>query len=185
MKPLVPGFSRIDIDASSFADATNALASAGQFDVWAGLEVERMIEQCGEIVQRAVRKRAKRHYRSGKLERNVRITAVGAAWERIVRVKSGSRHAHLVAGRVRPHAIVSEGPGPASPAMPLYVGGSVTGFSQAVEHPGYKGDPYFHVGAMNSRLAINAVLKASAKKLAAHLAMLLAQSSARAEKGPI
>jgi hypothetical protein len=38
---------------------------------------------------------------------------------------------------------------------------------------------------MNSRLAINSALKASARRLAKHLAILLAESASRAEKGPI
>lgn len=58
---------------------------------------------------------------------------------------------------------------PETKAMPLYVGGGVIGFSEAVMHRATRGDPYFHVGAMNSRLAINAVLNASARRLAAHL----------------
>lgn len=180
-KALVPGFSNVMIDASDFADAI--LAFGPRFDLEAGLEIERAMDQCGEIVQRAVRKRAKRHYRTGRMERNVRIRAVGAGWDRIVRVRSGGSIAHLVAGNVRPHRMVSEGP--KSPAMPLYVKGTITGFSQATMHPGHRGDPYFHVGAMNSRLAINAVLKASARKLAAHLAVLVAESAGRAAKGPI
>ncbi len=183
MKPLVPGFSRIAIDASDFSAAILAFGGTGHFDVWAGTEIERAIEQCGEIVQRAVRKRAKRHYRTGSLERNVRIAATGAGWDRIVRVKSGGSHARYVVGGVRAHRIVSEGP--QSPAMPLHVGGSVIGFAQSVQHKATRGDPYFHVGAMNSRLAINAVLKASAKKLAAHLAVKVAQSAGRASKGAI
>lgn len=166
MKSLVAGQSRIAIDAHDFAMA--ALAFGDRFDLEAGLEIERAMDQSGEIVQRAVKKRAKRHYRTGRLERNIRIMAVGAGWDRIVRVRSGGSVAHLVAGHVRAHKIASKEP--KTPAMPLFVGGKIVGFAEAVQHPATRGDPYFHVGAMNSRLAINAVLKASAKHLAAHLA---------------
>jgi hypothetical protein len=164
--PTVPGYSNVIIDAKAFTDA--ALAYGDQFDLWAGQEIERVMNQIGEIVQRAVRKRAKRHYRTGRLERNVRITGAGAGWNRRVQVRSGGHSAHLVAGNVRAHEIHSRQP--RTPAMPLYVAGHVVGFSEAVKHPATKGDPYFHVGVMNSRLAINAVLKASAKKLVQHLA---------------
>lgn len=181
MNSVVPGFARIDIDASAFTKAI--LAFGPLLDVEAGIEIERAMDQSGEIVKRAVIKRAKRHYRSGRLERNVRITAVGAFLERMVRVRSGGTHAHLVAGSVRAHRIASHEP--KTPAMPLYVGNGIIGWAEAVQHPATRGDPYFHVGAMNSRLAINAVLKASAKRLAAQLAILVAQSSARAAKGPI
>ena len=166
MNSPVPGQSLIAIDAGDWSRA--ALAFGDKWDLYAALEIERVIQQSGEIVQRAVRKRAKRHYRTGRLERGVIIQAVGAGWDYIVRVHSGGKHAHLVAGNVRAHRIVSRPP--ETPAMPLYVGGSIVGFAQTVEHRAHRGDPYFHVGAMNSRLAINAVLKASAKKLAIHLA---------------
>jgi hypothetical protein len=170
MKSPVPGQSLIAIDAGDWTRA--ALAFGDKWDLWAALEVERVIHQSAEIVQRAVRKRAKRHYRTGRLEKNVRIAETGAGWDFIARVRSGGSVAHLVAANVRPHMIVSDGP--KSPAMPLYRGNSITGFAQAVQHPGHRGDPYFHVGAMNSRLAINAVLKASAKKMVAHLAEITA-----------
>ena len=174
-------FVNVMIDASEFSKAIFAFGPL--YDVEAAKEIEAAMDQIGVIDQRAVRKRAKRHYRSGKLERLVRITAVGAGWERTVRIKSHGSVAHLVAARVRPHRIVSRPP--ETPAMPLYVRGTITGWAEAVQHPGYRGDPYFHVGAMNSRLAINAVLKASARRLAKHLAILVAQSASRAEKGPI
>jgi hypothetical protein len=169
MKSIVAGQSRIAIDAHDFAVA--AWAFGDQFDLEAGLEIERAMDQCGEIVQRAVRKRAKRHYRTGKLERQIKVQSIGAGWDHTVRVHSGGHAAHLVAGHVRAHMIKSKQP--KTPAMPLYVGGSIVGFSEAVKHKATRGDPYFHVGAMNSRLAINAVLKASAKHLAAHLADLV------------
>ncbi len=166
MKSPVPGQSLMAIDAGDWSRA--ALAFGDKWDLYAALEIERVIQQSGEIVQRAVRKRAKRHYRTGRLERGVVIAAVGAGWDYIVRVHSGGRHAHLVAGNVRAHRIASKEP--KTLAMPLYIGGSVQGFAQSVEHKAHRGDPYFHVGAMNSRLAINAVLKASAKRLVTHLA---------------
>lgn len=165
MKSIVPGQSNVDIDARDFTDAI--LAFGEKFDLQAALEIEKAMDQSGEIVQRAVRKRAARHRRTGSLERNVRIVAVGAGFDHTVRVRSGGHHAHLVAGRVRAHRIVSRQP--LTLAMPLYVGGHVTGFAEAVEHRATRGDPYFHVGVMNSRLAINAVLKASAARLATHL----------------
>lgn len=164
--PIVPGFSNVLIDARDFTRA--ALAFGPKWDLFAAIEVERAIDQSGDIVQRAVKKRAKRHYRTGSLERNIRVVRINAGWDRTVRVRSGGKHAHLVAGRVRAHRIKSRQP--ETKAMPLYVGGRIIGFAQSVEHRAWRGDPYFHVGAMNSRLAINAVLKASAAKLVTHLA---------------
>lgn len=189
--PIVPGFANVLIDAKEFSAAIFAF-EPGQIDVEWAVEIEKAMDQVGEIVQRAVRKRAKRHYRTGSLERNVKVMAIGAGWNRTVRVHSGGHHAHLVAGRVRPHRIPRLPRRPRhphgsdmTPAMPLYVQGGIVGFSQSVEHPGSRGDPYFHVGAMNSRLAINAVLKASARRLTTHLAVLVAQSADRAATGPV
>jgi hypothetical protein len=179
--PLVPGFANVMIDAREFSAAIFAFGPL--YDIEAAKEIEAAIDKIGPIVQRAVRKRARRHYRTGRLEKFVNVIGIGAGWERTVRIHSGGSVAHLVAARVRPHRIASEPP--RTPAMPLYVKGGVEGFAQSVQHPGYRGDPYFHVGAMNSRLAINAVLKASAKRLATHLAVLVAQSADRAAKGPI
>ena len=169
MKSPVPGQSLIAIDAGDWSRA--ALAFGDKWDLYAALEIERVIQQSGEIVQRAVRKRAKRHYRTGRLERMVLVKAVGAGWDYIVRVHSGGHHAHLVAGNTKAHTIPRlPRRDPETKAMPLYVGGSIIGFSQSVQRKAHRGDPYFHVGAMNSRLAINAVLKASAKRLVTHLA---------------
>jgi bacteriophage HK97-gp10 putative tail-component len=166
VKSIVPGQSRIAIDASDFTAAM--LAFGPDFDVWAGQEIERAMRASGQVVKRAVIKRAKRHYRTGRLERGIKVDETGAGWDLVVRVRSTGHAAHLVAGPVKAHRIANR-KHPETPAMPLYVGGSVTGFAQAVEHPATKGDPYFHVGAMNSRLAINAILKASADRLAGHL----------------
>lgn len=166
MKAIVPGFSNVAIDASAFTKA--ALAFGPNFDLQAGLEIERAMRDSGAVVQRAVIKRAKRHRRTGLLERQIKVRETGAGWDLIVRVKSGGRIAHLVAGRVRPHAIALRSI--RSRAMPMTIGGAVTGFAQSVRrHPGYRGDPYFHVGAVNSRLAINAILNASARRLVTHL----------------
>jgi bacteriophage HK97-gp10 putative tail-component len=166
VKSLVPGQSRIAIDASSFTQA--ALAFGDKFDLQAGLEVERAMRDSAGVVQRAVIKRAKRHRRTGRLERQVKIAETGAGWDLIVRVHSGGRVAHLVAGPTRAHTIAVRSV--QSPSMPIYRAGSLVGFARSVEHRASRGDPYFHVGAMNSRLAINAILKASGRRLATHLA---------------
>ncbi len=179
--PIVPGFANVMIDASDFSKAIFAFGPL--YDIEAAKEIESVMDQIGQIVQRAVKKRAKRHYRTGNLERNIRVIGIGAGWERTVRVHSGGRHAHLVAGRVLAHPI--EARKPETKAMPLFTRGGIIGFSEAVQHRGTRGDPYFHVGAMNSRLAINSALKASARRLAKHLAVLVAESAGRAAKGPI
>lgn len=164
-KPVLSGYDNVKIDTTAFTAA--ALAYEGNFDAYASGEIQRVMDQIAEIVQRAVRKRAKRHYRTGRLEKNVRIKTTGEGWNRKATVHSGGHAAHLVAGGVRAHLMQAR-----DRAMPLYVEGRIIGFSEAVKRPATKGDPYFHVGVQNSRLAINAVLKASAKKLSKHLADL-------------
>lgn len=164
--PIVPGQSNVLIDATAFTNA--ALAYGDKWDLYAANQVEAAMNQSGEIVQRAVRKRAKRHYRSGRLDKMITSTGLGAGWHRVVTVKSRGHVAHLVAGNVRAHMIRTRIP--ADRTMPLFVRGNIVGYAEAVEHPATRGDPYFHVGAMNSRLAINAVLKATAKRLVKHLA---------------
>lgn len=168
MKAIVPGFSNVAIDAHDWVVAATAFGE--KFDLQAGLEIERAIHDSAEVVHRAVVKRAKRHRRTGLLEKQIKVIQVGAGWDRIARVKSGGRIAHLVAGPVRAHTIKVRSL--ASPSMPLYRAGTLVGFARSVHHPATRGDPYFHVGAMNSRLAINAILKASARRLATHLAEL-------------
>lgn len=160
--------SAVVIDARMFTLAAKAYGE--KWDAFAAAEVDRAMDQCAEIVQRAVRKRAKRHYRTGRLEKNVRIKSSGMGWTRKVSVHSGGHAAHLVAGPVRAHMIVPRGVH--DRAMPLYVGGVIIGFSEAVRHKATKGDPYFRVGVNNSRIAINSVVKASTKRLLKHLAEL-------------
>lgn len=169
MKSIVAGQSNVAIDASQFVRA--AWAFGENFDLFAGLEIESAIDKSAAVVQRAVVKRAKRHRRTGRLERQIRIATIGAGWDHTARVKSGGSVAHLIAGGVRAHKIPLRSVN--SRAMPLYVGSSITGYAQSVEHRAVKGDPYFHVGAVNSRLAINAILNASARRLVTHLSEVL------------
>ena len=169
MKAIVPGQSNIAIDAADFSAA--ALAFGSDWNLQAALEIERAIGDSGQVVKRAVIKRAKRHRKSGRLEKKIWFKQFGAGWDTIAKVHSGGPVAHLIAGGVGRHRIPMHSV--VRPSMPLYEGGRIQGYARGANHPGFRKDPYFHVGAMNSRLAINAILKASAKRLATNLAEVI------------
>lgn len=162
-----------NIDASAFTAA--AIAYGDKFDSIAATIIEDGIQRSAEVVQRAVVKTAKKHRRTGRLERQIKIQGTGAGWNRAVRVKSGGRVAHLIAGPVRAHEIRVT---PAERAMPLMIAGSVRGFADVVQHPATPGDPYFRRGVNNARLAVFNVLKATGRKLTRHLAEITEKGAA-------
>lgn len=159
----------VKIDAAQFSAA--AVAFGDRFDVQAAGIIDAAIRRSAEVVQRAVVKSAKRHRRSGRLESNIRIGYAGVGWDLAARVRSGGSVAHLVAGPVRAHAIAL--PSSARHPMPIYGATGPEGYARSVMHPATPGDPYFRRGANNARLAVNNVLKAAARRLAAHLADIL------------
>jgi hypothetical protein len=175
--PAPAGGLLVEFDVSAF-DA--AAASFGRdFDTEAAKMITDAMQRSAEVIQRAVVKSARPHRRTGRLERQIRIVApTGTGFGQQMRVKSGGRIAHLVAGPVRGHDIPRQGGHPRK-AMPLLYGkaGLAIGFAEHVYHPATRGDPYFSRGVKNARLAVNNVMQAAIRRLAAHLAEILGRAA--------
>jgi hypothetical protein len=120
-------------DTEDFSEVRAALAPrvVGRLagDVLAGAE-----RQIGDDVLEAVRSRARRHRKSGQMERRIRLKVTGDGADQVVRIHAGGKVAHLVIGGTRPHRIVA-------PARPIPLGGR--SFAQSVRHPGTRPDPFF------------------------------------------
>lgn len=172
--PAPTGGASVEIDASSFDKA--ALAFGSRFDAAAAQMITDAMQRAAEVEQRAIVKQARPHRRTGLLEKQIKITApTGTGFGQSLKVRSGGRVAHLVAGPVRAHDIPRQGRLPRH-AMPLAYGrgaGIPAGFAEHVIHPPTKGDPYFTRGVRNARLAVNNVLQAALRRLAEHLAIIL------------
>lgn len=148
----------VAIDATDFNAAAQALDDKG-LDELAEKTVKHALRQSANVVRDKVRTRARRH--SATLARNVHTTWKGAGMAFQLRVKAEGRLAHLIAGGARPHLI--------DPHRPMPVGGA-TGFAEVVRHPGFRGDPFVHLGIRDAVPAIQAIVDAAGQQMAADLA---------------
>lgn len=172
--PAPQGEGSVSIDAAAFDAAAQAFGP--DFDAAAAQMITDAMQRGAEVIQRAVVKQAKRHKRSGRLERQIKITApTGVGFGQEIIVKSGGSVAPIIAGGARAHMIPRAGIKSHRP-MPISRGRvwRVIGFAEHVQHPRVAGDPYFSRGVRNARLAVNNVFKAALNKLAAHQADVIA-----------
>ncbi len=116
--------------------AGDALAGAGR--------------QIGGAIADNVRARARRHRRSGVMERRISVKVSGTGIRQEVRVHAGGKVAHLVIGGTRPHRIVA-------PGRPIPLEGRR--FAQSVRHPGTRADPFVALGVADSTADIAAGLE--------------------------
>jgi len=101
------------------------------------------LDRTGDAVLDAVRARARRHRRTGELERRLTLTAHGSGAHRVVEVEAAGDHARFVASGVRPHEIA------AAPGHALPIG--AFGFASSVHHPGSDPDPFVAEGVADAR----------------------------------
>lgn len=175
--PAPTGGEVVEIDASAFDVA--AAAFGEHFDAEAAQMITDAMQRSAEVIQRAVVKTARPHRRTGLLEKQIRIVSpTGTGFAQTMKVRSGGRVAHLVAGPVRAHRIPREGAPNPRHAMPLTAGrtGLAVGFAEHVIRPATRGDQYFSRGVKNARLAVNNVLQAALRRMAAHLAAIMKEA---------
>jgi hypothetical protein len=150
----------VQIDASDFDHAAAALAQAN-FEDLAAETVKHTLRLAANVVRGNVRSRARRHHRTGELEAGVHTSWRGAGLGFMLRVRTDAPISNLIVGGVRPHVIRSTRP------MPV---GGLRGFAEAVHHPGFRADPFFHEGIVDSLPAIQQLVDAAAKSMADQLA---------------
>jgi bacteriophage HK97-gp10 putative tail-component len=154
------------IDATELRAAAKALRALDEAAAPALEKAERAI---GPVVADNVRIAARRHRRTGALERSITVQVRGKGAATQVSVHAGGASAHLVAGGVKRHRIRAL-PGH---ALAFERAGSVTSFAAAVEHPGFKAHPFFAEGVEASAAQIDKItaqaLDATAGELATRM----------------
>lgn len=146
----------LQVDAVDFDKAAEALDKAGMSEV-ASKIVRNVLTRSANVVRENVRVGARRH---GSLARGVHTTWKGAGLAFQVRVMSEGRAVHFITGGTKPHTIEGH-------AMPV---GGVIGFSELVEHPGVRPDPYVHAGIIASIPDIQEIITVAAGQMAEALA---------------
>lgn len=153
------------IDASEFRSAGAALVDD------AGDVIDAALGELGDdaaiAVQREVRAGARRHRRSGRLERNVRIRRRDAGGSPSWSVRAGGMVAPMIVGGTSPHtirpvrsrALAMQGPG-----------GGIVGFAGAVHHPGQRPDPFVRRGLAAAAGDVGRLADDTIEAIAAELA---------------
>lgn len=153
----------MSVDISELRAASKALKGFGEVGA---AELERADHRIGEVVADNVRAAARRHRRTGKLEKEITVRSRGKGASTQVSVHAGGASAHLVAGGVKRHRIRARGH---ALAMQPF-GGSFLGFAAAVEHPGVRADPFFAEGVEASAAQIDKITAQAGDAIAGELA---------------
>lgn len=151
------------IDAGELRTAARAL---DELDDIAAAELEVTERKLGEAIAAKVRIRARRHRRTGRMERYITVKAEGRGLATRVTVHAGGSVAHLIAGGVRPHTIRPL----RSQALAIRRGGAVRGFAEVVKHRGVRPDPFFADGVEDAGHEIDQLTAQAADAIAGELA---------------
>lgn len=151
------------IDADDFRAASAAL---GDFDRLADPELEAAEVKIAAAVADNVRRAARRHRRSGRLERGLTVKTSGHGAQATATVHAGGPVAHLIAGGVAPHAIRAT----RSHALGIRRGGgTIVAFAEHVQHRGFRADPFFAEGVERSQAQIDQITADTADAIAGDL----------------
>lgn len=142
-----------------------AVATLRELDSVAALELERAERRIGEVVADNVRVAARRHRRTGALEKGIGVTVRGKGKAAVVTVTSAAPESNLVAGGTRPHTIRPI----RSHALAIQPEGAIVGYAAVVSHPGSKADPFFAAGVDASAGEIQQITADAADAIAGEL----------------
>lgn len=148
------------IDTRELDDARAGLAA---FDELAGDAAEPLVDESARAALDAVRSRASRHRRTGRMVRQIRTIAEGDGLRRRAVVRAGGSIAPIIAGGSVAHNIR-----PAR-ARALQLGGALR-FASSVRHPGTRPDPFVLAGLTDASGQIDRDADAAADRLADRLA---------------
>lgn len=156
------GVTDIQIDYSEFEAAAKRLQGAG-FGKAADKAWQWASRQVINAARRNIRARAKPHKRTGRMADHVRTRFRGRGMDQVGGVRATGSGSNLIVGGVKPHRI-------AGSLMPMWKGGSIEGFSRAVEHPGFAADPFVDKGIEDTRPEAGRVFAHTAETMAKALA---------------
>jgi hypothetical protein len=159
------------IDHHDFDQAARALEDAN-FKSLAGKAVSPAMRKSANLVRKNVRAALKPHNRTGKMRDRVKVRFAGFGLNTVAGVRTTGSGSNLVIGGVRPHHIPAGGG--SGKVMPMWGGrkkeAGITGFATASEHPGFRGDPFFHRGVMASQAGIQQLVQGAADEMVRLLA---------------
>lgn len=132
------------------------------------------MRQAVRVYRNSVRKEASGHRVTGKMRDRIRTKFWGRGTSFRAGVKSTGVGTNLVVNPVREHQITAGGK-----AMPMWggrgswkkgAGRGITGFAQSVQHPGYRGDPFFARGIDAVQPEIDMIIQGIADQIAHDIA---------------
>ena len=136
------------IDNRDFEQAASALEKR-HFEAAAGIAIKPSFKAMANLVRKNTRAELKRHRRTGRMRDRIKYRFKGRGLDLQAQIRSTGPQSNMIVGGVQPHAIVATGR-----PLPMWVGrgksAAVEGFAQAVEHPGFPADPFFHRGIVKS-----------------------------------
>lgn len=136
------------------------------FERVAGDHVEPALEAAGATAQEHVRQAARRHRKTGKLERFVKVRSSGHGLEATVDVHASGRVAHLITGGTGPHDIAPVRSRAIAMTSP---GGDLVGFAATVHHPGTRPDPFVARGIEASGRDVERIVHAAGDRIVGDL----------------
>lgn len=141
-------------------DLDSAAAALRHLDPVIGTVAAATTLDMGRAAEARIRARARRHRRTGGMDRRLRLTTTGHGIGQRVTVHAGGKVAHLIVGGTRRHRITAHG-------RPLPIGGAgVRRFAESVQHPGTRPDPFVARGYADARGEIRSELAGAAQDLA-------------------
>jgi hypothetical protein len=155
----------IEIDTSD-VDRVAALLRGGAADVAIDHVADVAVVDMAHAVQTEVRRAARRHRKTGRMESAVAVTVAGEGVDVVARVTAGDVAPIIVRGQ-RPHEIR-----PLNGRVLAFAGG-VTGFAAYVQHPGVAPDPFVARGLAAASGELGAIADDAARHTAAELAARL------------
>jgi hypothetical protein len=169
------------VDARDFQKAVRGLEKRG-WDATAGKNVVHAMRLILNVVRRTTRGELRPHNKTGRMRDRIRIKFVGRGMDASGSVRANGPGVNLIVGGVKPHPITAGGK-----VMPMWggkgklktsgAGAAVEGFATRVEHPGFKGDPFFARGIGLARPEVPGILQASIDAIAAETAEHLKRGS--------
>lgn len=134
------------VDAGELARGSRSVAASSGRRIGDALADD--LDASGLAVQDAVRRRAGRHSRTGRMARYVNVRGTGAGGTRQVRVHASGRVAHLIVGGTRPHVIRPI----RRQALAIRPDGlAIVAFAADVRVRGVRPDPFVALGAQDAR----------------------------------
>lgn len=163
------GFS---VDATDFHKAAQALEKTNM-ERLAGRPISKALRASANALRRNARAELKGHRKTGRMRDHIRTRFRGRGLDMVAGVRSTGSPSNLIVGGAKAHPISSDKPMPMWEGRGAWKGGKgagITGFARAVEHPGFRADPFFARAIDKTEGTINDSVQQAADEMVAMLA---------------